>query len=155
LDSKTRPGAIAGQWPITATTALVILTFGQSVPAADWKAPRQFIGLNGELGTYEEVQKKLEHLGWQDLELTTEKATRSLKDLYDGQMAWRKVLENIEISFEYSLHRYRQSARVIAQKKQNQAVPDDFAFEAQIAMKDEKRFARIRNTTPSRKRPAS
>ncbi|HEV3298387.1 MAG TPA: hypothetical protein VG055_02040 [Planctomycetaceae bacterium] len=154
MDPKARP-AITGQWFVTATTALAIFTSALSVPADDWKAPRRFIGLNGELGTYEEAQKKLEHLGWQDLELTTEKATRSLKDLYEGQIAWRKALENIEIFFEYSLHRHRQSARVIAQKKQNQAVPDDFAFEAQIAMKDEKRFARIRNTTPSRKPPAS
>jgi hypothetical protein len=155
LVPKARTAASGGGWAVRAATALVILSSVRSVPAEDWKAPRQLTGLNGELGTYEEVQKKLEHLGWQDVDPTTEKSTRSLKDLYDGQMAWRKVLESIEVSFNYFLHRYRQSARVLAQKRQKQAVPDDYAFEAQIAVKDEKRFTHTRNTTPSKKPPAS
>jgi hypothetical protein len=155
LVPKARTAATGGGWAVGAAIALVILNSVRSVPAEDWRTPRQFIGLNGELGTYEEVQKKLERLGWQDVDLTTEKPTRSLKDLYDGQMAWRKALENIEVSFGYSLHRYRQSARVIAQRQQKHAVPDDFAFEAQVAIKDEKRFTHIRNTTPSKRPPAT
>jgi hypothetical protein len=142
-------------WWIRAAIAVVMLSPVRQSPAEDWKAPRQLIGLNGKLGGYDQVQKELERLGWQDVDPTSEKATHSLKDLYDGQTAWRKALENIEVSFAYSLHRYRQSARVIAQRQQKHAVPDDFAFEAQVAIKDEKRFTHIRKTTPSKRPPAS
>ncbi len=81
---------------------------------------------------------------------TNEKAIHSLKELYEGQMAWRTALENIEVSFEYSLRRQIDTARVIAQKRQNHAVPDNFSFEARVAMKGEKRFTHIRETTPGR-----
>jgi len=116
--------------------------------AEEWKSPQRLVGLSGQIGAYEEVQRKLEQLGWQDVRHTNEKPTHSLKDLHNGQLSWRNALTNIEVSFAYSLQRFRNTARVIAQKKQNQAVPDDFAFEAQVAMKDEKRFTHIRNTTP-------
>jgi hypothetical protein len=117
--------------------------------AQDLGGPGQFVGLSGQIGTYEEVQANLEHLEWQEVQQTTEKPSHVLKDLYDGQMAWRGALENVEVSFEYSMQRYKDTARVIVQKQQKRAVPDNFSFEARVAMKGEKRFTHIRFTTPA------
>jgi hypothetical protein len=149
LQARTLSRAFIGPGVGAATVLMLLGAIHPSV-AKDWKAPERLVGLSGQIGTYEEVQKNLEHFGWQAVHQTSAKPTRSLKDLHDGQVAWRKALENIEVSFAYSLQRYRNTARVTAQKRQNQAVPDDFAFEARVAMKDEKRFTHIRNTTPAK-----
>jgi hypothetical protein len=132
------------------TVAMSFLMSGRSSLAKDWKCPTQFVGLSGKVGTYEEVQKDLEHLVWQDVQPTHEASALSLKDLYDGQMAWRSEIENIDVSFEYSLQRQKNTAQVIGQKQRKRAVPDDYAFEARVAMKGEKRFTHIRDTTPSK-----
>jgi hypothetical protein len=118
--------------------------------AKEWKAPEKFVGARGQLGTYEEVQEELAHFEWQDVRPTRESPTHSLRELYDGQMAWRDALQNVEVSFAYSLQRQRNTARVIALKQQKRDVPDDFAFEAQIAMKGEKRLTHIRDVTPGK-----
>jgi hypothetical protein len=136
---------LCGAW-----TAALMLDGSIAARGQDWKAPNQFIGLSGEVGNYEEVQRRLDHLEWQDVRPTNEKATHSLKELYEGQMAWRTALENIEVSFQYSLQRQIDTARVISQKRQKHAVPDNFSFEARVAMKGEKRFTHIRETTPGR-----
>ena len=91
---------LCGAW-----TAALMLDGSIAARGQDWKAPNQFIGLSGEVGNYEEVQRRLDHLEWQDVRPTNEKATHSLKELYEGQMAWRTALENIEVSFQYSLQR--------------------------------------------------
>ncbi len=116
----------------------------------DWKAPTQFVGFAGQVGNYEDVQQSLDHLEWQDVRHTTDKSTLSLKDLSEGQAAWRSALENIEVSFQYSLQRKRETARVISQKRDKRSVPDNFSFEARVAMSGEKRFTQIRETTPGR-----
>jgi hypothetical protein len=116
----------------------------------DWKPPTRYVGLSGQVGSYEEVQRGLDHLEWQDVRQANRKATHSLKELYDGQMAWRAALESIEVSFQYSLQRQVETARVISQKRQKHAVPANFSFEARVAMKGEKRFTHIRETTPGR-----
>jgi hypothetical protein len=139
-------------------TAAAAIAFGMTCRlsvAKDWKTPEQFIGLSGKVGTYEQVQKDLEHLAWQDVQPSGALPTHSLKDLYDGQMTWRKAIANIEVSFDYSLQRQKSTAQVIAQKQQKRAVPDNYAFEARVAMKGEKRFTHIRDVTPSKPRTAT
>ena len=116
--------------------------------AEDGQAPERFIGWGGQSGTYEEVQRRLDHLDWQEVQETHEAPTHSLRGLYDGQMAWRNALENVEVVFVYSLHRPRDSASVIAQKRLHRNVADNYTFEAHIAMKGEKRFTHIRDITP-------
>jgi len=134
---------------LRATLVLVFLDpLGPSV-AKDWKAPEKYVGLSGQIGSYEEVQRNLEHLEWQEVGQTNEKATLSLKELHDGQLAWRNALQNVEVVFDYSLQRRLITARVMAEKQQERAVPDNFAFEAQIAMEGEKRFTDKRETTPA------
>jgi hypothetical protein len=146
-------GRVATLWTLQlcGTWAAVLMLDGSlTARGQDWKSPTQFVGLSGQVGNYEAVQRGLDHLEWQDVRQTNEKATHSLKELYDGQMAWRTELENIEVSFQYSLHRQIDTAHVIAQKRQKHAVPDNFSFEARVAMKGEKRYTHIRETTPGR-----
>jgi hypothetical protein len=136
---------------LTAAATVLFLSLSElprSAIAKDLKMPTKLVGLSGQIGTYEEVQRNLEHLEWQEVRPNKTRATASLKDLYDGQMAWRDKIENIEVSFAYSLERRRDSARVLAQKRQNRQVPDNYCFEAEIAMKGEKRFTHIRDATP-------
>jgi hypothetical protein len=131
---------------VTSTLLSLSSAVGSGVVTA--AEARKFIGLSGQIGNYEEVLEKLDRLEWQKVERTTEKAKCSLRELYDGQMAWRNALQSVEVEFDYSLQRYRDTARVIAQKRQKVAVPDNFSFQATIAMKGEKRFTRTRYTTP-------
>ncbi len=144
MDCHTRRVArCAASWLVGAAA---VLAGGHSTPASlaeDRKESQQFVGLSGQRGTYEEVQKALQHLEWQDVQETSEGAIHSLRDLYDGQMVWRNTLHDVEISFAYALDRRRNTAKVIAQKQQKRNVPDNFGFEAQIAMKGEKRFTHV------------
>jgi hypothetical protein len=136
---------LCGVWALA-----FVLDESGAVRGQDWKSPTRFVGLSGQVGNYEEVQRSLDHLEWQEVRLTHEKATHSLKELYDGQMAWRTDLENIEVSFQYSSQRLIDTAGVISRKRQKHAVPDNFSFDARVAMKGEKRFTRIREITPGR-----
>jgi len=138
-----------------AAAILLLAKLPHSALGEDPKMPTKFVGLSGQIGTFEEVQRNLEHLEWQEVRPTQTKATASLKDLYDGQMAWRNKIENIDVSFAYSLERRRDSARVMAQKRQNRQLPENYSFEAEIAIKGEKRFTHMRDTTPRRAQAAS
>jgi hypothetical protein len=142
----------------------VVVTWGlvSRAVAMDWQQRERFVGIWGQVGTYEEVQQNLAHLEWQEVRGTNQPANHSLKDLYDGQMAWRKSLESIEVSFDYSMQRRMDTARVIALKAEKRAVPDNFSFEARLAIKGDKRFTHTRETTaihvpaggnPGRQRP--
>jgi hypothetical protein len=132
---------------LVTSTLLLLSSSTQSAVARDADT-RRLVGMAGQLGSYEEVQDKLDQLEWQKVKPTAEKANCTLKELYDGQMAWRNDLQSIEVDFDYSLQRFRDTARVIAQKRQKVAVPDNFSFQASIAMKGEKRFSHTRYTTP-------
>jgi hypothetical protein len=133
-----------------ATTALVFAGSGLSSLAKEWKAPQQFVGLSGQMGSYAQVQKDLEHLDWQDIQPTSQAPTHSLNELYGGQLVWRKAMQNIDVSFDYSLQRRKNTAQVITQKQRKRAVPDNYAFEARVAIKGEKRFTHVRDTTPGK-----
>jgi hypothetical protein len=132
---------------LRAVTLLILASPFQFSRADDWNSPERYVGLSGHTGTYAEVQGELDHLEWQEVRQTTAKPTYSLKQLYEGQMVWRTSLKNIDVLFEYSLERRLETARMIAQKRQKRDVPANFAFEARIAMKGEKRYTLFRDTT--------
>ncbi|HUE15134.1 MAG TPA: hypothetical protein VMR25_13270 [Planctomycetaceae bacterium] len=117
--------------------------------ALDWKSPTQFVGIGGMRGTYDDVQKPLDRLEWQAVHHGTEKATLSLGQLLAGQLAWRAALKNIAVDFTYNSERRAESARFKENQKQRRDLPADFAFEARVAIKGEKRYTFFRDLTPS------
>jgi hypothetical protein len=148
MDFRARSSVRWAVSMLTGTAIVLCLHVQQGIFAKAGQSPERFIGWGGQSGTYEEVQRQLDHLEWQEVQEIHEPPTHSLRALYDGQMAWRKALANVEVVFTYSLQRAKDSASVIAQKRQHRSVPDNYMFEAHIAMKGEKRFTRIRDLTP-------
>lgn len=112
---------------------LILCLAGQLAGKCSAQSNKLPVGHNGARKTYEALLVDLRGVGGQEVKPTDQKATHSLRELYEGQVGWRNSIESIKIDFHASIP-------VMPTSGASTGPPDIYTFNSTYARKGAKQF---------------